>query len=296
MIITFAGKGGVGKTTVASIVIDELARHDYEHKVLLIDADPAATLAMTLGVEVPASTLADVHNSTPLDTRQIRRLSPGTSPAQFVVNRLESAGAIARRRLREMAFDLLLMGYDDRAGGYCRLNQALTKVLASIQAEYDLIIIDNEAGFEHISRYRLTQVDLFILVLTPGRASWQVANRIRYTADEVGISIGQTWFIYNRVYQNSRLGTPGPRTLLVPECPTMMIFDRQGGPIPALAENHSFRQAVAPIIKTIFTRTTSSSQFIRIPFNEARPSATTGDSLPEIEAEVEPFRRPDTEI
>ncbi|MCB0013434.1 MAG: AAA family ATPase [Anaerolineales bacterium] len=294
MIIALAGKGGVGKTSLAGILIDELARRHYKQKLLVIDADPAATLAMTLGIDAPAVTLADIRDDTPLDAGQIKQLPPGTSPARFVRDRLASDGVIARRRLRELAFDLLLMGHGQGPGCFCRINQALTQALASIQAEYDLIIIDNEAGLEHVSRYRLNRVDLFLLVLTPGQTSWQVANRIKATAEATGISIGQTWYLYNRVYETSRLGSPGPRTLLLPECSTLMMFDRQGGPLHALAGNHPLRRALTPLIEQILAETTIAT-LTAIPFLSRLP-ADGGDSLPEIEPGIEPFRRPDAGI
>lgn len=290
MIITLAGKGGVGKTSLAGILIDELARRHFKQKLLVIDADPAATLTMTLGIDAPAVTLADIRDSTPLDAGQIKQLPSGTSPARFVRNRLASEGVIARRRLRELDFDLLLMGHGQGPGCYCRINQALTQALASIQAEYDLILIDNEAGLEHISRYRLNRVDLFLLVLTPGQTSWQVANRIKATAEAIGITIGQTWYLYNRVYETSRLGSPGPRTLLLPECSTLMMFDRQGGPLHALAENHPLRLALTPLTDLVLAEMTT-APLTAIPFHPNLPAAGD-DKLPEIEADIEPFWRP----
>ena len=284
MIISFAGKGGAGKTTLAALLLDELARRHFDRKLLVIDADPAATLAMTLALEAPAATLAEIRDSTPLDAGQIRRLPPGTSPAAFVRDRLKSRGAIARRRLRELDFDFLQMGRGQGPGCFCRINQALSQALASIQAEYDLILIDNEAGLEHISRYRLNRVDLLLTVLTPAQTARQVANHIRDTAAEIGLTIGQSWELYNRVDENCRLGVPGPRTLLLPECPVLPVLDRKGGPVHALVDSHPLRQALAPMTEQILTAT-GQAQGLMVSW----PVATGGERLPEIEAELEPF-------
>lgn len=250
MIISFAGKGGVGKTTLAAILIDELARKGYPGKILALDADPATTLALTLDVEPPPVTLADIRDSTPLNARLIKQLPVGTSSADFVYGRLTGEGVIAHRQIRNLDVDLLVMGHPQGPGCYCNVNQALTKALAAIRAQYGLIIIDNEAGIEHLSRYRLHQVDLFLIVLTLARSSWLVADRIRYLAENSELDIGETWLVYNRT-QNQGLRLAGRHVLLLPECDTITVLDRQGGSLLHLADDHPLRSALSPLIKRI---------------------------------------------
>ena len=129
-------------------------------------------------------------------------------------------------------------------------NQTFTKALAAIRAAYDLIITENEAGLEHLSRYRLNQVDLFLIVLTPGRSSWAVADRIRHTAEVMDMEIGESWLVYNRT-KSQGVSLASRRTLLLPECDTIAALDRQGGPLLAVADDHPLRAALGPIIERI---------------------------------------------
>ncbi len=250
MIISLSGKGGAGKTTITAILADEILRHCPDYRLLMIDADPAMTLPMALDVIPPAWTLADVRDSTPLNARQIKSLPPGTSPSGYVRDKLINHGVIAQRQLRGAAFDLLVMGHSEGPGCYCRINQALTQALASINTMYDLVIIDNEAGMECISRYQLKQIDLFFIVLTPGRSSWLVADRIRQVADLLDLEIGESWLIYNHT-KSQYISKGHQNAILLPQCETIVDLDQQGGPLLALADDHPLREALTPIVERI---------------------------------------------
>ncbi len=304
MIISFAGKGGVGKTTVLSLLLDEVARRDYPGKVLVIDGDPAMTLAMALGLEDrPLKTLADIRDSTPLTAKQIRGLPAGMSPEQHVLNLLKTKGCIAGSRLRNMTFHFMAMGHGEKPGCYCRINKALTGALNTIRQNYDLIIIDNEAGLEHISRYRLAQIDLFVLVMTQGQSSWAVANRIRYLIDDVGIQVGQIWEVYNRIIKTGRAYTNASETtLFLPESDTLGAMDRQGGSPVCLVNNHPLRLALEPIVAQICGPNTGEPVILGVPqastkgqtvsllADESFDEIENGDDLyledPEVEREV----------
>jgi len=252
MLISLAGKGGAGKTTIAAILIDELLRNNgYQGKILAVDADPAMTLSMALEVIPPAWTLADVRDKTPVNARQIKALPPGTSPSRIIRDKLVNRGVIAQRQLQDgPAFDLLIMGHSEGPGCCCRINQALSQALASIKTMYDLVIVDNVAGMEWLSRYRLSQIDLFLIVLTAGHASWSVANRIIEVADMLDLEIGETWLLFNRI--QSRGASPaGQRSILLPECETISALDRQGGPLLAIKNDHPVRQALKRLIERI---------------------------------------------
>ena len=248
MIVTLSGKGGVGKTTICAFLADELARLGYDFKVLVVDGDPAMTLALALGVEPPPLTLAELRESLPLNAGQIKALAGTVSPAAHVQQRLRNGGVIATRRIRSMSFDLLAMGHGEGPGCYCRINQALTKVLEAVRAQYDLVLVDNEPGLEWLNRYRVRQIDLFLIVLTQGQSSWLVADQIKATAEQMKMAVGETWLVYNRTGWPEQLR---PNSLILPEIPLITTLDQQGGPLLALQNHHSFRQALWPLVDRI---------------------------------------------
>jgi CO dehydrogenase maturation factor len=248
MIVTLSGKGGVGKTSLSALILDELARQGYTGRVLAVDGDPATTLHLALGLPEP-TTVADVRGSIQLDARTVRGLPGGTSPADFVLGQLQAAEVLVTHRLREMPLDLLAMGQGEGRGCYCGINGALATVLGQLMGRYSIVLIDNEAGLEHLSRYRIKRVDLFLLVTTPGRAAWSVAFRIRGTAQRVGMQIGETGTLVNRSFTLN--GGKSPRNGLavaIPNAPELSALDLGGQPLVALPDDSPVRAALRPII------------------------------------------------
>ncbi len=92
MIVALSGKGGVGKTTLLAVLLDELARRNYPGRMLAVDADPAMTLHLALGLPEPTATVAQVREAVELDAKTIRSLPPGTTPADYLLERLQAAG------------------------------------------------------------------------------------------------------------------------------------------------------------------------------------------------------------
>lgn len=248
MLITISGKGGTGKTTITALLIDELLHQDRAGRLLAVDADPAQTLHFALGVEPPRTSLAQVRETTSLSAAAIRDLPPDVTPAQHVKEKLVQTGVIATRSLREHRFDLMAMGHGEGAGCYCAINSALGQALASIIDNYDLILIDSEAGLEHLSRYRLQQVDLFLVVTTGGRASLAVSGHIMDVARQVGMEIEETGIILNRL----PAGVEADEALAaVPDSPVLSHFDISGKAAVELAGGSAPRRALNPIIERI---------------------------------------------
>lgn len=198
MLITVSGKGGVGKTTITALLVDELLRHNYPGRLLVVDADPAQTLHLALGVAEPEATLAQVRDTTPLNAAAIRGLPEGSSPAGLVWGRLANENVIVPRTLRGRNFDLMAMGHGEGAGCYCAINSALSEALNAILENYDAIIVDNEAGLEHLSRYRIKQVDLFLIVVRPGRSAQVVGEQVQRIAEQVGMQLLEVGYILNQ--------------------------------------------------------------------------------------------------
>jgi CO dehydrogenase maturation factor len=249
MLVTISGKGGVGKTSVTSILLDELARHRFSGRVLAVDGDPAGTLSLALGLPEPLATLAQVRDATRLDARTVRGLPPGTSPAGYVLGQLQAAGVLAGRRLRAMPLDVLAMGQGEGPGCYCSINGALATVLEHILARYALVLVDNEAGLEHLSRYRIRRVDLFLVLTTPGGAAWSVARRILETARRAGMELVETGTLVNRVSASN--GVHAYRnglSIALPESRELAALDLGGLPAVHLPDTSPLRAALHPLV------------------------------------------------
>lgn len=249
MIVTLSGKGGVGKTSLSALVLDELARRGYSGRVLAVDGDPATTLHLALGLPEPTATVADVRDSINLDAKTVRSLPAGTSPIDYVLEQLQAAGVLVSHRLREMPFDLMAMGQGEGSGCYCSINNALGAALEQIRGHYSLVLIDNEAGLEHLNRYRIKRVDLFLVVTTPGQAAWSVARRILETARQVGMELGETGTLVNRVSSSNGRGSfRNGLAVAVPTSHELTALDLGGQPVVLLPDSNLVRAALQPIV------------------------------------------------
>jgi CO dehydrogenase maturation factor len=256
MIISFAGKGGTGKTSLAALLLDELARAGYPGPVLAVDGDPATTLPLALGLPEPLATVADIRELTPLNGGVIRDLPDGVTTTAHVLKQLQQSGVVTRHELRGMPLHLMAMGQGEGPGCYCHINQLLAQILNGLIGHYSLVVIDNEAGVEHLSRYRLKQVDLFLVVANPTPAARAVAQRIGRTAQQVGIEIGQVGTILNRA--TSRMSTEvvvkgleAELKVAAPNSWSIYLLAQNGQPAVALADNDPARQALKPLVAKV---------------------------------------------
>lgn len=253
MIVTLCGKGGVGKTTISAMLLDELARAGYPGPVLAVDGDPASTLAMSLGLPASEVTIADIRDNLQLDAKTKRNLPKGMPPAVYAYKQVQETGALLSYQLRDMPLDLITMGQGEGPGCYCDVNHALSSVLKKLVHRYALILIDNEAGLEHISRYRLERADLFLVVATPNPKARSVAQRIMATAHEVNIAIGESMVIYNQIppgFHPEQNGYP-TMPLTIPHSSTLAEIEMLGKPIDVLPVDDVARQALQPILARI---------------------------------------------
>jgi CO dehydrogenase maturation factor len=251
MIIAVAGKGGTGKTSLLALILDELARLRYPGRILAVDGDPAQTLSLALGVAAPLATIADVREATSLDARTIHSLPAGMTPAGYLLTQLRQAGVLAPSRLRSLRFELLVMGAGTGPGCYCQVNAALKSILAGLVSRYDLVLVDNDAGLEHLSRYRLGRIDLLLPVATPTRAAQLVAGRVVETARAVGIELGDVWPIYNQVPLTFiPPETSGP-VAVIPRTLEMVRLEQRGRPVVDLDDDDPVREALRGIVERV---------------------------------------------
>jgi len=186
--IAISGKGGVGKSTFAALTVRYLAR-ELRKPVLAVDADPNATLGAMLGVEADAS-VADIREET-LEKKDA--IPSGMSKDQFVEYKIQQC------IVEEKGFDLLTMGRPEGPGCYCFVNSLLRRYLERAAEDYPYVVIDNEAGMEHLSRRTDGAVDLLLIVTEPTVVGADTARRIADLARKLRIRIARKAIVLNRV-------------------------------------------------------------------------------------------------
>ena len=185
--IALAGKGGTGKTTTAALVaraLDELGARS----VLAVDADPNSTLHEALGVEVERS-VGEITE----EMMQNAESTPGgmSKDAWMELN-------VQRYVVETSPFDLISMGRPEGAGCYCYSNNLVRGCMDGLSRSYEYVVMDNEAGLEHMSRRTTRDVDVLLIVSDPSVRGIRTAERVAELADELGIGTGARYLVVNR--------------------------------------------------------------------------------------------------
>jgi CO dehydrogenase maturation factor len=182
-IIAIAGKGGVGKTTIAAMLVQYLL--DIDKPILAVDADPNTNLNVALGLDYK-ETIADIRE-------EVKKQTPESfSKSEFFGLRLEQA------LVEGNGFDLLVMGRPEGPGCYCAVNNILREYLGRIAKNYKFVVIDNEAGMEHLSRRTASDIDLLLLVSDTTMVGIRSAINSLNTAKSAGIKIKEAAVIINK--------------------------------------------------------------------------------------------------
>jgi len=189
-VIAFAGKGGTGKTTVAALLIRSLI-HRGAAPILAIDADPATNLHLALGLPNPA---------TVGDLREGMKAEAGRGTLGVVISRQDFVDREVRMALEEGdQVDLIAMGRPEGQGCYCAVNHLLRQTLDEVGQGYPYIVVDNEAGMEHISRRTTRDVDLLLVVTDPTVRGARAAQTIAMMSDDVDVRVRHKLLVVNRV-------------------------------------------------------------------------------------------------
>ena len=187
--IAVAGKGGVGKTTISGMLIDYLCRTG-KTPVLVVDADANSNLNEVLGVEVETSLGAIREEMAQAELKG--SIPTGMTKADYAEMKFNSA------LVEEDDFDMLVMGRTQGKGCYCYVNGVLKTQIDKYAKNYRYIVMDNEAGLEHVARGTLPHVDTLLLVSDCSRRGIQAVARIAEMVDELGLNPGQMGLIVNR--------------------------------------------------------------------------------------------------
>lgn len=188
--IAVAGKGGVGKTSLTGMLIEYLVAEGLG-PILAVDADANANLNEVLGEEVDLS-IGEIKEEVNRAEMEGVPLSPGVTKSDFLQLRLNQAVAEGN------GYDLLVMGRSQGAGCYCYVNGILKTQLDLLAKNYQYIIVDNEAGMEHLSRGTLGRIDMLILVSDCSRRGIQAVGRIKELVAELKLKVPVIKLIVNR--------------------------------------------------------------------------------------------------
>ncbi len=190
LVVSVSGKGGVGKTTLVALLLKALLERDDGRDILVVDADPAANLPDVLGVKVE-KTVGMVANELK------RKIEKGQLP--MGVSKSDLLEAWVYSTLLELEnFDMLVMGRTEGEGCYCYVNSILTRILDTLLSNYDLVLMDMEAGLEHLSRRTDKDVDVMVIVTDPSLMGFKTALRIKELAEEVHIEVKKIYIVGNR--------------------------------------------------------------------------------------------------
>ena len=248
MIIAVSGKGGTGKTLLSSLLIKALS--DKGKDILAIDADPDSNLPEALGVEV-IKTVGDVREELKVDTAE------GNIPKEM--NKWDILDyKIMEAVVETPKFDLLVMGRPEGSGCYCAVNNILRKIIETLSKNYDYIVIDTEAGLEHLSRRTTQNVDTMLVVTDKSKRGILTAKRIGDLAKELDIKFTDIFLIINRITPNNKdlilkkaedtgieiIGT-------IYEDPQVSEYDIEGTPLVNLTEDSDSVLAVSKIVSRI---------------------------------------------
>jgi CO dehydrogenase maturation factor len=250
-IIAVAGKGGTGKTVIASLLLKFLAENG-KGRVLAIDADPATSLPSALGVNI-TKTIGDIREEIAAPSRVFFSESMPTD--MLIEYKIEEIMVTTPR------FSVLAMGRSEGPGCYCLINDMLRHFIDKLSSRFSTIVIDCEAGLEHLSRRTTRDVDTMLVVSDPTKRSIDTAVSIKNLADKLEINVRQICLVLNKVTEDeavmaalAEMVTKSGLSLIgsVPEDEHIKEYDLVGKPIIELPEDSKAVIAVKEIFDKVF--------------------------------------------
>jgi CO dehydrogenase maturation factor len=247
--VAFAGKGGVGKTTTCGLFIDHLIRAG-KGPVLAVDADPNSNLNEVLGVKVDL-TLGDLRE----EIAHAEMADP--SPIPISMSKQEYANyKFGDALIEHDKFDMLVMGRTQSKGCYCFVNDILREQIRKYYQNYGYMVVDNEAGLEHISRGILPPVDIILLVSDCSRRGIQAVGRIAKMIADLDLKAKDIALIVNRVPGGhladgikQEIEAQNLKLLgFLPEDDLVYEYDADGKPLVTLPLDTPVRQSLEAVI------------------------------------------------
>lgn len=248
--IALAGKGGTGKTSIASLTIRYLI-NKRRCPVLAIDADSNACLNEALGIEVH-TTIGRIREES-LEAVRVTGDRPGGMPMEQLFDY-----QVQQSLVEAKGFDLLVMGRPEGPGCYCAANHIIRKYTDKLSEGYPYVVIDNEAGMEHLSRRTTNKVNLLLIISDPTFKGVLAAKRIKELIEELNLEIERSALIINRslgneldelkkIADSSNLLIAG----VIPQDDLILKFDLQGTPVYQLPDDAVSVQALWSILDSL---------------------------------------------
>ncbi len=247
MTIVVAGKGGVGKTAVAALLIDMLSKKGI---VLAIDADPSTNLNIALGLPLGETVGRAREDIT--EAIQKGTLSPTVSKQDVLDMKIRQALVESDR------IDLLAMGRPEGPGCYCAANHMLRLTIDRLAKNYEYTVIDSEAGMEHISRQTTRDVDILLIVSDVTMRGIMAAARMKDLIKEMRTKVGRIGLVVNR--SKNSLPPQIQKAIeeykleliaVIPEDPYIGDLDVRGKPLTELPEDAPLRKGVREIVSKL---------------------------------------------
>jgi CO dehydrogenase maturation factor len=247
--IAIAGKGGTGKTTVAALLIKFLSQKGL---VLAVDADPSTNLSQALGLPLDdTKTVGRIREKMAEDVSK-DRLSPDIAKPEYLFSK------IIESLVESKGFDLLSIGRPEGPGCYCASNEFLRASLDKLVKDYkyNYIVMDCEAGMEHISRQTTRDVDVLLIMSDPTMKGVTTAARMNQLIRELRSNMGKVGLVLNRV--RGELSPEIKRAIdesglqiiaVIPEDPDMAGLEMKGRPVTELPPRSPIQLKVKEIVE-----------------------------------------------
>ena len=245
--IAIAGKGGSGKTTIAALLINILSQ---KGAVLAIDADPATNLNLALGLPL-SDTVGKVREEMAAKVRA-RTMEPGLAKQDYLDITISEA------LVESPQIDLLAMGRPEGAGCYCAANNMIRTCIDRLGKNYDYVVIDCEAGMEHISRQTTRDIDIMLLVSDLTVRGILTAANMKALIKDLRTYVGKIYLIVNRA--SSPLPPKIAQTIeefelkiigTIPEDAKIKELEAEGAPLIELPPDSALQKGVAEIAKKL---------------------------------------------
>ena len=250
--IAIAGKGGTGKTTIAALLIRYL-RERGDGTVLAIDADPSSNLNQALGMQLLHS-VGEIREDMAQKVGS-NKFEVGLSKAEYLEYE------IADSLVEGQGVDLLAMGRPEGPGCYCAANNMLRVIIDRISKAYDYLVIDNEAGLEHLSRRTTRDVDALLVVSDPTLRGLTAAERVLSLLTELKTKVGRSYLVVNRVngglppaLSDFSAGLPAVYLGTLPQDPKIAELDGRGEPLVNVPDDSPLYSAVKEVGRRLLDR------------------------------------------